>query len=491
MITKTKSNHIQLIFIFIFFFFQTATFAQTQKGADIDGEAFDDQSGYSVSMPDANTVAIGAVYNGGTGHVRIYVWSGSTWTQKGADIDGEAASYESEFSVSMPDANTVAIGARLNNGKATWAGHVRIYSWSGSAWTQKGADIDGEAANDQSGYSVSMPDANTVAIGARNNDGTASDAGHVRIYVWSGSAWTQKGTDIDGEAATDDTLVFDQSGWSVSMPDANTVAIGAPCNSGTAFSAGHVRIYSWSGSAWTQKGADIDGEANHASSGISVSMPDANTVAIGAMYNGGVRIYVWSGSTWTQKGADIDGEAASYESEFSVSMPDANTVAIGARLNNGKATWAGHVRIYSWSGSAWTQKGADIDGEAANDQSGYSVSMPETNTVAIGAPSNGGTAVNAGLVRVYSLGNAGILENTFGNALKSFPNPTHGEMNIELGANYNDVSVIVRNATGQEVMRKSYSSANSLKLNIPGEAGIYMVEVTAQDKKAMLKVVKK
>ncbi|MFM7766080.1 MAG: T9SS type A sorting domain-containing protein [Sphingomonadales bacterium] len=367
-----------------------------------------------------------------------------------------------------------------------------LSAFAASAQTQKGADIDGEAADDQSGFSVSMPDANTVAIGAYANDGKASDAGHVRIYVWSGSTWTQKGADIDGEA------MGDQSGFSVSMPDANTVAIGAFGNDGKASNAGHVRIYSWSGSAWTQKGADIDGEAAGDNSGISVSMPDANTVAIGAPGNDGtatdaghVRIYVWSGSAWTQKGADTDGEAGSDRSGYSLSMPDANTVAIGAFGNDGKASNAGHVRIYSWSGSAWTQKGADIDGEASYDASGCSVSMPDANTVAIGAQYNDGNASDAGHVRVYSLGNAGILENTFGNALKSFPNPTHGETSIELGANYNDVSVIVRNTTGQEVMRKSYSSANSFKLNIPGEAGIYLMEVTAQDKKAMLKVVKK
>ncbi|MEZ4890805.1 MAG: hypothetical protein R2779_09745 [Crocinitomicaceae bacterium] len=38
-------------------------------------------------------------------------------------------------------------------------------------------DIDGEVAGDMSGYCVSMGDANTVAIGARFNDGSATNAG--------------------------------------------------------------------------------------------------------------------------------------------------------------------------------------------------------------------------------------------------------------------------------------------------------------------------
>ena len=61
---------------------------------------------------------------------------------------------------------------------------------------QKGIDIDGEAAGDLSGWSVSMPDINTIAIGAPLNDGNGSKSGHVRIYRWDpaiGGTWVQKG----------------------------------------------------------------------------------------------------------------------------------------------------------------------------------------------------------------------------------------------------------------------------------------------------------
>jgi hypothetical protein len=381
--------------------------AQIQIGNDIDGEATGDWSGTSISMPDANTVAIGAPFNDGNGtwagHVRIYSWNGTAWQQKGTNIDGEAADDRSSL-VSMPDANTVAIGAPLNDGNGSNSGHVRIYSWNGASWQQKGADIDGEAADDRSGLSVSMPDANTVAFGAPLNDGNGSASGHVRIYAWNGTSWQQKGTDIDGEAADD------QSGYSVSMPDANTVAIGAPRIFGIGNNAGHVRIYAWNGTFWQQKGADIDGEAAGDESGWSVSMPDANTLAIGAPRNDGngidaghVRIYAWNGTAWQQKGSDLDGEAAWDFSGSSVSMPDNHTVAIGATWNSGNGTDAGHVRIYNWNGTSWIQKGADIDGEAAGDESGFSVSMPDAYTVAIGAPWNDGNGSDAGHVRIFDL----------------------------------------------------------------------------------------
>ena len=378
----------------------------TQKGMDIDGGATGDRAGRSVSMPDSNTVAIGSSTNDGNGtdagHVRVFRWNGSLWVQKGGDINGDTTGDASGFSVSMPDSNTVAIGSPGNGGNGPYAGHVRIFQWSGLNWIQKGTDIDGEAAYNYSGYSVSMPDPNTVAIGADRNSGNGTWSGHVRIYQWNGTGWVQKGGDIDGETAGD------RSGRSVSMPDPNTVAIGAYLNDDNGNSAGHVRIFEWSGGAWVQKGADIDGESAGDFCGHSVSMPDANTVAVGAIRNsttgtsaGQVRIFQWNGSAWIQKGGGLGGEAGSDYAGYSVSMPDANTVAVGARLNDGNGTDAGHVRIYRWTGGAWVQKGGDIDGEAAGDESGYAVSMPDANTVAVGAPMNDGNGTDAGHVRIF------------------------------------------------------------------------------------------
>jgi hypothetical protein len=72
--------------------------------------------------------------------------------------------------------------------------------------------MDGEAAGDESGWAVSLSaDGTRVAIGARFNDGTGPNAGHVRVFVYNSSSWVQLGADIDGEAAGD------QSGVSVSL----------------------------------------------------------------------------------------------------------------------------------------------------------------------------------------------------------------------------------------------------------------------------------
>ena len=52
-----------------------------------------------------------------------------------------------------------------------------------SFFSQIGNDINGEAASDSSGWSVSLSeDGSVVAIGATHNDGNGNNSGHIRIY---------------------------------------------------------------------------------------------------------------------------------------------------------------------------------------------------------------------------------------------------------------------------------------------------------------------
>ena len=124
----------------------------------------------------------------------------------------------------------LAIGASLNNGiNGAESGHVRVYSWNGATYVQRGSDIDGESDLDASGSSVSLSsDGVVLAIGAHFNDGiNGADSGHVRVYSWNGASHVQRGNDIDGESGRD------LSGSSVSLSnDGKVLAIGAIGNAG-------------------------------------------------------------------------------------------------------------------------------------------------------------------------------------------------------------------------------------------------------------------
>ncbi|MBC8295423.1 MAG: phosphoenolpyruvate carboxylase, partial [Pelagibacterales bacterium] len=245
----------------------------------------------------------------------------------------------------------------------------------------------GEAAGDFSGYSVSLSsDGTTVAIGANLNDGTAAGAGHVRIYQYNGSAWTKLGNDIDGEAGGD------ESGYSVSLSsDGTTVAIGAKHNNGTAINAGHVRVYNL----------------------VNQNAPVASNVSAATVKNTNASIHLVASdedfdtltysivSNPSNGSVNLSGATVTYTPTTDFSGTDTFTF----KANDGTVdSTTKTVTIKVIDGYKTTQNllGSDIDGEAANDYSGTSVSFNEDNTImAIGAAYNDGRKLRNDIIKNY------------------------------------------------------------------------------------------
>jgi len=392
-----------------------ATASIDQLGSDIDGEAEGDNFGVRMSLSsDGTRLAVGAYNNDGAadgaGHVRVLEFSGGSWSQLGDDIEGEAASDGFGQSVSLSsDGTIVAASALSNDGNGASAGHARVFELSGGSWSQLGDDIDGEAESDFLGYSISLSsDGTKLAVGAHGNDEASNNAGHVRVFEFSGGSWSQLGDDIYGEAENDG------SGKAVSLSsDGTKLAIGAVGNDGNGSSSGHVRVFEFSGGSWTQLGDDIDGEVADDGFGENVSLSSDGTIlAASAPYNDGagnnagrVRVFEFSGGTWVQVGSGIDGAAENNRLGASLSLSSDGTIlAAGANGADETGTNAGRVRVYRLVAGEWTQLGDNIEGEAAFDAWGVSVSLSSDGSIlAAGSLSNDGNGSSAGHARVYSI----------------------------------------------------------------------------------------
>lgn len=400
----------KLLFLFVLAPF--ISLGQVQIGQDINGEVAGDQSGYAVSLNDnGSVVAIGAFRNDengmDSGHVRVYEDINGTWTQIGNDIDGDFAN--DFFGVSLDlnsSGNILAISASNSSPNGISSGLAKVYENQAGTWTQIGQTIVGEAAQDRFGREVSLSaDGNILAVSSLyHNNGR----GHARIFENIGGVWTQVGSDIEGE------FEGDLSGWSLSLSsDGSIVAIGSRNNDGSGNSQGHVRIFENVGGVWTQIGSDIDGEADGDLSGSTMSLSaDGSIVAIGSIFNsengtsrGHVRIFENIGGIWTQIGSDIDGETDGDFFGYSVSLSSSgNIVAIGATNTDGNGNNSGYVKIFQNQSGVWTQTGNTINGEAADDRSGYRISLSaNSDRVAIGSIFNDGNGMDSGHVRVYDL----------------------------------------------------------------------------------------
>lgn len=324
-----------------------------QLGSDIYGAGAADRFGWTVSLnSDGTRLAIGAPYNwtanGSTGHVRVYEFVAGNWVQLGANIDGINSGDQFGSSVSLnADGTILAIGAPASN---SFFGYTKVFEFTGGNWLQVGAQIDGEASGDNSGRSVSLNDnGNILAIGAPGNDGNGPNSGHVRVFENILGTWTQLGADIDGET------FYNASGNSVSLSGSGTrVAIGAPDNNGSATGSGQIRVYNYSGGIWTQIGADIDGLTSNDAYGFSVSLSnDGTRVAGGAPAGnnawGHAIIYELNAGTWNMLGVPIVGYNIYDQFGYGLSLSgDGNTICIGGFDNDQAGNNAGYAQVYGY-----------------------------------------------------------------------------------------------------------------------------------------------
>lgn len=283
------------------------------------------------------------------------------------------------------------------------------------AWQQLGEDIDGQVAGAQIGKSVALSASGEIlALGSVNSSSNGDSTGHVSVYQSDeNNQWQQLGLDIYGGAAGD------HFGASLSVSaDGKILAVGSTdsmLEGGTL--AGYTSVYILdNNNQWQQLGGTINDDADGDGFGCSVSLSaDGEILAIGAPGNsengyraGHVRVYkLDQNQEWQQLGTDIDAENAEDQSgKFGVTLSsNGKILAIDAYYNDDAGADAGHVRFYHLDeNQQWQQLGVDIDGEAAGDLSGTSVSLSaDGKTVAIGAPGNDGNEIDTGHVRVYEL----------------------------------------------------------------------------------------
>jgi len=113
------------------------------------------------------------------------------------------------------------------------------------------------------------------------------------------------------------------------------------------------------------------------------------------------------------------------------------------------------------------------------------------------ATSNGAYAVRisksgcADTSACYTVSGVGILNNDFGANFQVYPNPTDGNFSIDLGTNYPSIQVSVKAMNGETVQSHSYRQSQRLNLSIQGAAGVYLVQIESEGKKAQVRLVKK
>ncbi len=348
-----------------------------QLGADITSP--DSSFGRRIALSANGLRVVVGAYTTTNGTTRVYERSGSTWTQVGTEIQGEASGDRAGSAVAINAAGTrIAIGAYLNDGTAPASGHVRVYDLVGSTWTQVGGDLDGDGNSWGLGWSVALSaDGNRLVAGA---PGVNSVTGRLKVYEFAGGTWTQLGATLS--AGNEFGTAVDISA------DGSTIAVSSPSAAGLS-RAGTVGVYRLSAGSWTPLGSGLVGEQiadnfgdavslSATGSRIAVAAPsdDEGGLSGGGSSAGKVRVFDFVNGAWAQVGNDVLGAAGQLLGQAIGLSDDGQRFVVNAASSS-------LAKVYRLSGGNWTQVGTDVTTSGGSRSEGIAMSA-DGGSVALG-----------------------------------------------------------------------------------------------------------
>jgi hypothetical protein len=156
-------------------------------------------------------------------------------------------------------------------------------------------------------------------------------------------------------------------------------------------------------------------------------------------------------------------------------LSDLTTSTSGATItsNNSSAT-------YQWLD-------CDNNNSVISSETGQSFTPTANGNYAVELTENGCIDTSA----CVNINTVGIIENSFGNELLIYPNPTSGNFSIDLGASFETSVVTITDISGKLIDSKTISQSQILNLSINEPTGIYFITIQAGDKKAVIRLIKK
>lgn len=276
-------------------------------------------SGTATAAPTFTMTASGSATNapaGGTVFLRLReakaITADNAWVQKGSSL-----SVTTNWpAVTALSSTRVVVFEDDGN-------QLRVYDWSGSAWSQVGTAFTVASAF-RGG--IGALDSNTIALVEGNAD-------TLTTYTFNGSTWSQVGNSLSLGALSDPTLAV-MSPTRVAISDDSSVG-----------GSGSLRAFRWDGTNWVQEGNALSSVGQFA---VKVcALGDSRVVLWEGTTDGALEVYDFNERTgnWTFR------NSTSVSFNVSGLARVANDVVVTG--NDGSDTF----RFMKYDGSGWTTSG--------------------------------------------------------------------------------------------------------------------------------------
>jgi hypothetical protein len=86
----------------------------------------------------------------------------------------------------------------------------------------------------------------------------------------------------------------------------------------------------------------------------------------------------------------------------------------------------------------------------------------------------------------------GVLDLSFGSEFTVYPNPTKGNITLDLGAVYQTIYIRQYSLSGKLVSMKEFNSQRKIEYQLSGDKGVYFLKIsTDKGEQARIKIMKK
>ncbi len=242
---------------------------------------------------------------GTAGNPQVFVRTGTTWSTEGtltgsgtvfADHFGSAIAVDT-------DGTHAIVGAPMDEtSPGVTAGSARLFLRAGSVWTEEATLVASDGATgDYFGGAVALSaDGSRAIVGAYTDDTTAGiDAGSAHVFLRTGTTWAEEAILVASDGARSDAL-----GGSVALSaDASRAIVGVQQDStvvGT--QAGSARIFVRTGTTWTEEATLLaaTGAAHDQFGGASAISADGALALVGGFAGERARLFVRRGAAWSE-----------------------------------------------------------------------------------------------------------------------------------------------------------------------------------------------
>jgi hypothetical protein len=314
-----------------------------------------------------------------------------SWNQKGQLFYGEGYNIALGVDVELSsDGQTLSLNKPGSGVLMDKTGQVDIYRWNGIQWELKGNPIKEQNGVGDFGLEMDLNSDGSAIIISNQSALKGSDAvGSATVYYWNGQDWEQKGKPIYGD------IPYEKSSRYVRISDdANTVFISSVCSwHPMNILTGRIRVFSWNGMEWIQKGKDITGDSIYCNA-VFMSINSEGSIFATTMHGSNnprqVRIYKWNGVDWEQRGNDIVAKLSDNSFGHRICLDSTgNRIAISSPTDSDFQYYLGRIFVYEWKNEQWVKLGNELSGENEMDKIGIDMKMNRSGNRIIASGSNG------------------------------------------------------------------------------------------------------